>query len=151
MKKLLILFLITGLVACSSLKTACDYDGDVDFTKYKTYQLTEDDLEASIGQLNRNRVIATLENELANIGFIKSNEPDVLVDVHLKTQQKQTATANTTSMGGGYGRYGRYGYGGGFSTTQITYDEYTDGTLFITLIDNTSQRNRVLGHRHKNA
>lgn len=41
------------------------------------------------------------------------------------------ATANTT---GGYG-YGRYGWGGGFSTTQINYDEYTDGTLFISMID----------------
>ena len=138
MKKLFILILITGLAACSSIKTACDYDGDVDFTKYKTYQLTEDDLEASIGQLNRNRVIATLENELSAKGFSKSAQPDALIDVHLKTQQKVSATANTT--GTGYGRYGRYGYGGGYSTTQISYDEYTDGTLFITLIDHASQR-----------
>ena len=138
MKKFLILTLIAGIVACSSLKTAFDYDGQADFTKYKTYQLTEDDLEATIGQLNRNRVISTLENELSAKGFSKSEEPDALVDVHIKTQQKVSATANTTGMG--YGRYGRYGYGGGFSTTQINYDEYTDGTLFISLIDNATQK-----------
>lgn len=141
MKKLLILTLITSLAACSSIKTASDYDGDIDFAKYKTYQFTEDDLEATIGQLNQQRVITTLESELAAKGLKRSSDaPDGLIDVHIKTQQKVSATANTTGMGGGYGRYGRYGYGGGFSTTQINYNEYTDGTLFITLIDNASQK-----------
>jgi hypothetical protein len=39
---------------------------------------------------------------------------------------------------GGY--YGRYGYGGGFGTTQINYNTYMDGTLFINVVDKTSEK-----------
>jgi hypothetical protein len=72
-------------------------------------------------------------------GFTKSDNPDILLDLHVKTKEQMQATATTTGPGYGYG-YGRYGYGGGFSTTQISYDEYTIGTLIITLVDNSSQK-----------
>lgn len=124
--------------SCSSIKTASDYDPQADFAKYKTYKLVENALSEGIGQLNAERVMKAVESELASKGFTKSDTPDALVDVQIKTQQKVSATANTTGMG--YGRYGRYGYGGGFSTTQINYDEYTDGTMFITLIDATTEK-----------
>ncbi len=137
MKKLLIPFLLVGAVACSSIKTAFDYDKQADFSKYKSYAFSDSQLEQSIGQLNADRLIKAVEAELAKKGFSKSDAPDAIVDIHIKTEKKVSATANTT---GGYGRYGRYGYGGGFSTTQINYDEYTDGTLFISIIDNSSQK-----------
>ena len=62
----------------------------------------------------------------------------MLIDVNIKTQTQQTATA--TNSGGYYGRGYRYGYGGGFSTTTINYDTYTDGTLFIDMIDATKKQ-----------
>lgn len=49
--------------------------------------------------------------------------------------------ATATSTGPGY--YGdpwRYGYGGGFSTTQINYNEYIEGTLFINMVDKTTEK-----------
>jgi hypothetical protein len=53
----------------------------------------------------------------------------------------QTATATSSGGYGGYGfGYGRWGYGGGFSTTQINYDKYVEGTLFITLVDKADQK-----------
>ena len=55
MKKYLILILLAGAMACASVQTVFDYDKQVDFTKYKTYGLTEDDLEVSVGQFNRER------------------------------------------------------------------------------------------------
>lgn len=134
MKKFLFLFLIAGIVACSTVKTTVDYDSQADFAKYKTYSLLEDNLTEMVGQLNRNRIISALESELANKGFSKADEPDILVDVHIKSEQKVEATATTT--GGGYGRWGGYG---GYSTTQVNYDEYTVGSMFITMIDNASQ------------
>jgi hypothetical protein len=66
-------------------------------------------------------------------GFTKSDKPDVLIVVKIKAKEVQTATANT-SGGYGYGRWG-YGYGGGFSTTTINYDSYTEGTVFVDMID----------------
>ena len=77
---------MAGSVACSSIKTAFDYDRQVDFTKYKTYKLTEDDLGATINQLNRERVLSAVKNELLTKGFSESDNPDLLVDVHIKSQ-----------------------------------------------------------------
>lgn len=136
MKKLLLLLLAAAILSCSSIKVAYDYDRQADFTRYKTYALSEDDLTASVGQLNRDRIIKVLEAEMINEGFTKSDNPDLLVDVHIKSQEKVQATATTT---GGYG-YGRWGGYGGYSTTQINYDEYTEGTLFITFIDKAEQQ-----------
>lgn len=136
MKKLIFLLLAAGTMACSSVQVAYDYDHQADFTKYKTYALTEDDLINTVGQLNRDRIIKALEAEMVAEGFTKSGNPDMLVDVHIKSQQKVQATATTTG-GYGYGRWGRYG---GYSTTQIDYDEYTEGTLFVTFIDNAEQK-----------
>lgn len=137
MKKLLLPFAILALVACSTIKTGFDYDRSVDFTKYKTYQLNPDQLAAIVGQLNRDRIITTLENELVAKGFTKAENADLIVDVFVKSEQKVEANATTS---GSYGRYGGYRYGGGFSTTQVTYDEYTEGTMFISFVDKSTEK-----------
>lgn len=137
MKNYLLFFTLIGALACSSVKTTVDYDKQVDFTKYSSYKLLPDNLEESVGQLNRSRIMEKLESELATKSLSKSEDPDVLVDILIKGKKEVEATATTT--GGGYGFY-RYGYGGGFSTTQINYYEYIVGTMFITLIDNASQK-----------
>jgi hypothetical protein len=56
----------------------------------------------------------------------------VWIDLNLKTQQMESATATTSSpYGAGYG----YRWGGGFSTTTINVEKYTEGTLFVDMID----------------
>ena len=45
--------------------------------------------------------------------------------------------------GGSYYGYGMgypYGWGSGFTTTRINYNTYTDGTLFIDMIDAKTKR-----------
>jgi len=134
MKKFIIPILLLATMACSSIKIAYDYDKDVDFSKYKTYNL-EEELIPQVGELDRNRMIKALESELVKNGLTKSDNPDIIVALDVKTKLNQTATANTT---GGYG-YGRYRYGGGFSTTQIDYDQYTEGTVIVSLVDNSTE------------
>lgn len=125
------------LSACSTVKVAYDFDKQVDFSKYKTYTLSEESMKmAGVNQLNRDRIITAVESQLAAKGFTKAENADVIVDVRLKGEEIQTATATTS---GGYG-YGRWGYGGGFSTTQVNYDKYVEGTLFITLIDKATEK-----------
>jgi len=138
MKKLffLTIVLITA-VSCSSVKISSDFDKTAGFSSYKTYTFTENALALQgINDLNRNRLLSAIETELTGKGFTKSeNNPDVLIDIQLKGEQKQTATATSTGGYGGYGYGYRYGWGGGFSTTTINYDTYVDGTLFIDMID----------------
>jgi hypothetical protein len=141
MRKLLIIPVLLIFVSCSSIKIAYDFDKEADFSKYKTYEFSEETLNLKIDQLNRNRLIKAVETEMATKGFTKSENADAIIDLRLKGKEIQTATATTTGAYGGYGyRYGRWGYGGGFANTQINYDKYVEGTLFITLIDKAGQK-----------
>jgi len=137
MKKLIVLFLSFALLGCSSVQVVCDYDKQADFTKYKTYQMAESVQQLGVGELNRGRIITAVENEMAAKGFTKADNPDVLVDMHIKAKQVVDATATSSGYGGGPWRYG---YGGGFSTTQVSYNEYTEGTLFVNLVDMATEK-----------
>jgi len=134
MKKLLFPVLIMIIAAsCSTIKVSSDYDKTAGFPAYKTYAFTPEAMNIQLDDLNKNRLINAVSAELSAKGFTKAeSNPDVLIDVKIKGEQKQTATATSTGgYGGGYG----YRWGGGFSTTQINYDTYIDGTLFIDMID----------------
>lgn len=135
MKNLLILSIIlTIAVSCSSIKISSDFDRSAGFASYKTYAFTQEALNLPLDDINKGRVLKAIESELALKGFTKTSAtPDVLIDVNIKAVQQTTATASST--GGYYGRGYRYGYGGGFTTTTINYDTYTDGTMFIDMID----------------
>lgn len=142
MKNLIILFSALLFGACSSVKIAYDYDKQADFTKYKTYAFTDEVAKLPVDELNRGRIITAVETELAAKGFTKSENPDVLIDIFVTAKQRKEAVANTSGGYGGYGGYGygRYGYGGGFSTTTVNYNEYTDGTLLINLVDKSTEK-----------
>lgn len=143
MKKIFFILLVLVAAACSSLKVTYDYDGQADFAKYKTYAFTDDAVKLPINDLNRDRILKAVETELAAKGFTKSDSPDVLLDLHVRAEQKTEATATTTGSGmygGYYGGPGRYGYGGGFSTTQINYNDYIEGTLIVDIIDRSTEK-----------
>lgn len=138
MKKLsfLLIILIT-FASCSTIRVSSDFDKSAPYANYNTYAFTNEALALPINDLNKNRLIAAIETELTAKGFTKSDNPDVFIDIQLKGEEVQTATATTTGGYPGYGYGGgyRYGWGGGFSTTTIDYDTYVEGTLFIDMID----------------
>ena len=136
MKKIYVLVLAVLIGACSSVKVTYDYDRNADFGKYKTYAYSEDVKNMEVGQLVLDRIVNAVDAEMAAKGFTKSESPDLLVDMHLKTATRTEAVANNT---GGY--YGRYGYwGGARGSTTISYNEYTDGSLFINFVDRSTEK-----------
>jgi hypothetical protein len=133
MKKFFLPLLIVVLAtSCATIKVSSDFDKTAPFAGYKTYAFTPEALALPVDNLNQTRFVTAVENELSLKGFTKSDKPDVLIDMKLVSETKQTATANTS---GGYGYGYRYGWGGGFSTTTINYDSYKEGTLFVDMID----------------
>jgi hypothetical protein len=132
MKKLaFLLSTLIVLASCSSIRVSTDFDKSAGFSTYKTYSFTTDAQNLPLDDINKNRVLSAISNELTAKGFTKSEKPDVLIDVKIKAKQVQTATASNNYYGSGY----RYRWGGGFSSTTINYDSYTEGTLFIDMID----------------
>jgi len=137
MKKLIILSLVVFMTSCSSLQIGYDYDKQADFTKYKTFNFSQDALNLPVDQLNRDRILRAVETEMTAKGFTKTaTNPDVLIDLQVKAKQETEATA--TNTGGMYG--GRYGFAGGYGTTSINYYQYTVGSLFINMVDMKTER-----------
>lgn len=133
MKKLAVLLFCAVLASCSSSKIVFDYDKGVDFTEFKSYKFTNDDLEEAVGSFNRERILAALENEMSARGLTKSEEPDLFVNAHIKARRK--AEADAASQVG----YGSLGWQTANSSAYMKYDEYIEGTLFITIAEYKSE------------
>ena len=135
------------IFACSSIKVYSDYDKTYDFTQVKTAQYYgwADHTDKILSPFDKERVEKAFGAEFKSRGitFTQSEDSDIIVSLHIVTEQKTETTATTTGMGGygGYGYGGYYGYGPGYgygtgysTTTYNTYD-YTVGTLLVSVYD----------------
>lgn len=126
---ILALFLLTG---CASVHVANDYDKKADFTKYKTFAFLKPGIDkVEISDLDKKRILHSIEEELIAKGMTKSENPDLLINFFTKS----TEQVNVNQFNAGWG----YGYGWGWSPylwggTASVYTN-TEGTLFIDLID----------------
>lgn len=135
MKKLkyLPLLLIFVLASCSSVNVYNDYDKQVDFTQFKTFAFYKTGVDkVEISDLDKKRILKSIEAEMLAKGFTKSENPDLLVNFFTKSREQVDVNAFNNSWGYGYG-YGwnPYIWGGNRTTVRTT----TQGTLFIDLID----------------
>ncbi|WP_323788360.1 DUF4136 domain-containing protein [Psychroserpens sp.] len=132
------LFLITLIISsCSSVRVAADYDKEVDFKSYKTFAFFKTGIDkAEISDLDKRRILRAIEAELLAKGFTKSENPDMLVSIFTKSQQRVDVYNNSWGWGAfgpGWGGYGP-GWGWGFNNRPIVSTK-SEGTLFIDLID----------------
>ena len=135
MKKLkyLPLLLIFLFVSCSSVNVYNDYDKKVDFKQFKTFAFYKPGVDkVEISDLDKKRILKSIEVEMLAKGFTKSENPDLLVNFFTKSREQVDVNAFNNSWGYGYG-YGwnPYIWGGNRTTVRTT----TQGTLFIDLID----------------
>ncbi|WP_310556840.1 DUF4136 domain-containing protein [Flavobacterium sp.] len=130
--KTLPVLLLFILASCSSVRVYNDFDKNVDFTPYKTYAFHKTGIDkVEISDLDKKRILRAIDKEMTTKGFIKSETPDLLVNIF--TKEKERLDVNQFNMGWGYG----WGWGwnpwmwGGQNIATTT----TEGTLFIDLID----------------
>ncbi len=130
------------LSACSTVSVAVDYDKEANFDSYKTFAFFKPGIDkAEINDLDKRRILRAIEAELMAKGMTKSENPDMLVSMFTRSNQRVDVYNNAWGMGGwGWGGYGGWrGYGGwgpgmgmgGGSQVSTT----TEGMLFIDLID----------------
>lgn len=124
--------LLLVLASCATVRTASDFDKNVDFTQYKTYAFFKAGIDkVEVSDLDKKRILHAIESELTAKGFTKSDTPDILVNIFTKAREQ--VNVNQFNSGWGYGwSYGwnPYLWGG-----QTSVSSYTEGTLFIDLID----------------
>lgn len=138
-----ILFVATS---CSSVKVAADYDKKTSFGEFKTFAFFKTGIDkAEISDLDKRRILRAIEAELLAKGFTKSKQPDLLISLFTKSQQRVDVYNNAWGMGA-WG-WGAWGWGGGFGWgpglgpgwgwgwNQPSVSTSTQGTLYIDLID----------------
>lgn len=132
--KITIILVAFMLASCSTVKVTTDYDTSTDFSKYKTFAFYKKGIDkAEISDLDKRRILKAIESELLAKGFTKSENPDILVNIFTKSRRKVDIYNNYNYWY--YGWYPWY-YGPNFG---VQVSEYTEGTLFVDLIDSSKK------------
>ena len=147
-RSLLIVLLISLVSACSSgPNIRSDYDSSVDFSNYKTYGffsplgIEGPNYSTIYGSVFREAISREMESR----GYTMSEDPDLMINVSARLDDKTKVTQTSTPAYGGYGYYGyRHGYyspwaGYGYSTSTHV-SQYTEGTVNIDVVDIAEKR-----------
>ena len=151
LKKFSRLVLVAGAVAlltscASGPKIQSDYDPAVDFSQYKTYGffnpmgIENPNYSSIYGAIFRDAI----SNEMESRGYVMSDNPDLLINVsgRLQDKTKVTTTSDPYMHGGYYGyRRGYYGTWGGYGYGTSTHvSQYTEGTVNVDMVDRAQKR-----------
>lgn len=133
LKMTTVLLLLAGVMtSCNSVRVASDYDQQANFAQYNTYAFFKPGIDkADISDLDKKRILRAIEEEMAEKGFTKSEDPDLLVSIFTKTNENINIYQNNM-MGYGYGWGWHPWYWG---AGQNTVNRTSEGTLYIDLID----------------
>ena len=87
--KLLSLLFIATLASCSSVYVNADYDKNATFSNYKTYAYMKNNLDnIAISDLDKKRILHSIDEVMATKGFSKSENPDVLISIFTKERER---------------------------------------------------------------
>jgi hypothetical protein len=126
------------LSSCSSVRVAADYDREANFDSYKTFAFFKPGIDkAEISDLDKRRILRAIEAELMAKGMTKSENPDMLVSMFTKSNQR-VDVYNSAWGAGSWGWRGYGGWGPGMSMgwggrNQVSTT--TEGMLYIDFID----------------
>lgn len=130
------LFLISLLlISCGSVRVAYDYDSDSDFSSYKTYAFSKEQIEnLEISDIDKKRILSSVESYLNSKGYNFSKNPDLIISIDTKAKENVYINrySNYDYMGW---YYPYYSYGSG------TYKPFTKvvGLLYIDIVDSKTQ------------
>ena len=127
LKFLSVFFLVIILASCSSVRVNADYDKKANFTNYKTFAYLKSGIDkVEISDLDKKRILNSIEEVMISKGFTKSENPDILISIFTKERERVDVYQNY-GFGWGWNPYWGIGY-----TNVMTSPE---GTLFIDIID----------------
>lgn len=132
------------VAACSGIEVHTDYDGSVDFSRYKTYYWAKLP-ETPQNPLMKDRIVNEIDGQLFAKGWRKvaEGEADAAIAGHVTTREQERIDTMYNNMGPGWygpaGGMGGWGWAGtGMSTSTVSY--YTVGTLIVDVLDAKSHK-----------
>ena len=140
MKKLLAIFLIGSLAACSSVKVSnTESAANTDFSKFKTfdfYTLTATGDTSAKGFDERVAVLkSAISTELGKRGYTQNSHPDLLVNIGIQVDEKAQTRETDWRTDGRYKYVGQRNYS--WKSEEVVVGYYKEGTVTIHLVDAT--------------
>jgi len=142
MKRILFLLAVTLLLSCNAIRVNYDYDKEVDFANYTSYNYYPD-MQTGLSELDTKRLLDAVDAEMERKGIKLSEDPDFFINIESNSYQKP----RNSSVGVGLGGSGR-SVGGGVSVgipvggpkmeRQIRFD-FVDNTMDILFWQAESQ------------
>lgn len=123
------LFLISS---CVSIRVTTDFDKEANFSSYTTYGFYKKGIdEVKVSDLDKKRILRSIEKVMKSKGFSASEEPDILINFF--TDSRKDVSIDPSP-------YGYYGFGYGWGPLHMSYyhnrvSSSTQGILYIDLID----------------
>jgi len=136
MKNTFFLLAVAGLLltSCTSIKVISDYDKDVTFDAYRSYAFYKTGIDqAQISDLDKRRILRAIDTEMQNKGFVKSDEPDMLVSIFTRERERVDVYNNNFGWGWGWQGFWNPWFWGPAAGQNVSVS--TEGALFIDLID----------------
>jgi len=122
--------------ACSGISTTTDYDPQVDFSGFSTYDWVDSE-QGGVDNITSSRIRQSVDGAMVAKGFSQSSSnPDLAISYQVPTQERTSFTTINSGWGGGYG-WGGWGMGMGTSTT--TQQNWTEGSLILAMFDNSTK------------
>lgn len=128
-KFLPVIILIFFLSSCSTIRVTTDYETQTDFSKYKSFAFYKKGIDkAKISAIDKRRIIRAISDEMELKGLTKSKNPDLLISLFTKAIERVDI----------YENHWQPYYYDPFHRQQVS--KYTEGTLFIDIIDKESKK-----------
>ncbi len=109
MRKIVFLLVVTLVPSCNAIKVNYDYDKEVDFSDYTTYNYYPE-MQTGLSELDTKRLLDAVDAEMQAKGIQLTEEPDFFINIESNSFPKP----RNNSIGVGLGGSGR-SVGGGLS------------------------------------
>ncbi|MEC7783325.1 MAG: DUF4136 domain-containing protein [Bacteroidota bacterium] len=103
MKHFFIFVLAVVAISCGSTRVDYDYDEQIDFSQYQTYNFMPE-MDSGLSQLDLKRLMDATDAVMQAKGFTKSETPDLLINII--AEEYEDVQRNSVGVGIGGGSYG---------------------------------------------
>lgn len=95
------------LTSCATVQS--DYDRNVDFSQYKTYNYFTNIEWENFSELDQRRFYNAIDAQMQAKGFTKSENPQLIIDIQPKEREYKSTDSSVNIGGGNWGRGGSIG------------------------------------------
>lgn len=88
------------LLSCSAIKVSYDYDNEVDFSNYTTYNYYPE-MQTGLSELDTKRLLDAVDAEMQAKGIKLTAEPEFFINIESSSFQKPRNNTVGVGLGGG--------------------------------------------------